>query len=90
MPNELELKVCEAVIDDVGKGLARIAPEDGLALHIVPGDLIEIKGKGITVARIAAGFPENNEKKLIKIDDLTRQNAQVHIGGKVQNQEGTP
>jgi len=84
MPNELELKVSEAVIDDVGKGLARIAPEDGLALHIVPGDLIEIKGKGVTVARIAAGFPDNNEKKLIKIDDLTRQNAQVHIGGKVQ------
>jgi transitional endoplasmic reticulum ATPase len=84
MLKELELKVSEAVIDDVGKGLARIAPEDGLILHVVPGDLIEIKGKAVTVARIAAGFPENNEKKLIQIDNLTRQNAQVHIGGTVQ------
>ena len=79
-----ELKVSEAMIDDVGKGLARIAPEDGLALQVVPGDLIEIKGKNVTVARIAAGFPENNEKKLIQIDDLTRKNAQTNIGGTVQ------
>lgn len=83
MSKEIELKVSEAIIDDVGKGFARVAPEDGLALHLVPGDLIEIKGKGVTVARIAAGFPDNNEKKLIQIDNLTRQNAQVHIGGKV-------
>jgi transitional endoplasmic reticulum ATPase len=83
MSGDTELKVSEAMIDDVGKGLARIAPEDGLALQVVPGDLIEIKGKNITVARIAAGFPGNNEKKLIQIDDLTRQNAQANIGGTV-------
>jgi transitional endoplasmic reticulum ATPase len=80
----MELKVSEAMIDDVGKGLARIAPEDGLTLQVVPGDLIEIKGKNVTVARIAAGFPENSEKKLIQIDDLTRKNAQANIGGTVR------
>ena len=53
-------------------------------MQVVPGDLIEIKGKNVTVARIAAGFPENNEKKLIQIDDLTRKNAQANIGGNVQ------
>ena len=84
MSAHTELKVSEAMIDDVGKGLARIVPEDGLALQIVPGDLIEIKGKNVTVARIAAGFPDNNGKKLIQIDDLTRKNAQVNIGGTVR------
>jgi transitional endoplasmic reticulum ATPase len=84
MSVDIELKVAETTIDDVGKGLARIAPEDGLTLKVVPGDLVEIKGKNITVARIAAGFPENNEKKIIQIDDLTRQNAQVSIGGMVR------
>jgi transitional endoplasmic reticulum ATPase len=84
MSANMELKVSEAMIDDVGKGLARIAPEDGLTLQVVPGDLIEIKGKNVTVARIAAGFPENSEKKLIQIDDLTRKNAQANIGGTVR------
>jgi transitional endoplasmic reticulum ATPase len=84
MSADIELKVAETTIDDVGKGLARIAPEDGLALKVVPGDLVEIKGKNVTVARIASGFPENNEKKLIQIDDLTRKNAQVSIGGMVR------
>ena len=84
MSAHTELKVSEAMIDDVGKGLARVVPEDGLALQIVPGDLIEIKGKNVTVARIAAGFPDNNGKKLIQIDDLTRKNAQVNIGGTVR------
>jgi transitional endoplasmic reticulum ATPase len=84
MSADIELKVAETTIDDVGKGLARVAPEDGLALKVVPGDLVEIRGKNVTVARIASGFPENNEKKLIQIDDLTRQNAQVSIGGMVR------
>ena len=80
MSAEIDLKVAETTIDDVGKGIARIAPEDGLFLKVVPGDLIEIRGKSATVSRVAAGFPENNEKKLIQIDDLTRKNAQINIG----------
>jgi transitional endoplasmic reticulum ATPase len=75
--------VAEAHIDDVGQGIARICKEDGLALGIVPGDIVEIKGNALSVARVAQGFPENADKKLIQIDDLTRKNAQISIGQKV-------
>jgi transitional endoplasmic reticulum ATPase len=84
MASNLELIVAEAHIDDVGQGLARITKEDGLTLGAVPGDIVEIKGNAITVARVAAGFPENIDKKLLQIDDLTRKNAEISIGQKVQ------
>jgi transitional endoplasmic reticulum ATPase len=83
MASNLELVVAEAHIDDVGLGLARLDKDDGLALSVVPGDIVEIKGNALTVARVAQGYPENKDKKLIQIDDLTRKNAQISIGQKV-------
>jgi transitional endoplasmic reticulum ATPase len=83
MSSNLELVVAEAHIDDVGQGLARIDKDDGIALSVVPGDIVEIKGNALAVARVAQGYPENNGKKLLQIDDLTRKNAQISIGQKV-------
>jgi hypothetical protein len=54
----LDLKVSEALIEDVGKGLARLDPEDIKAINGVLGDLIEIGGEKKTVARITGTFPE--------------------------------
>ncbi len=80
MSGDMELKVSEALIDDVGKGLARLDPEDIKALNAVPGDLVEISGKKTTVARVTGAFPDSCGKKLIQIDGITRGNAQVNIG----------
>ena len=58
MDGTLELKVTEALAEDVGKGLARLDPEDIKALNAVLGDVIEINGEKKTVARITGTFPE--------------------------------
>jgi hypothetical protein len=58
MDSHLDLKVAEALAEDVGKGLARLDPEDIKALEGVLGDLIEISGEKKTVARITGTFPE--------------------------------
>jgi transitional endoplasmic reticulum ATPase len=81
---ELELEVAEALVDDVGQGIARLCQEEGLALKVVPGDLVEITGQSTTVARVAAGVPANYTKKIVQIDDLTRKNAATSIGQKVK------
>jgi|WetSurMetagenome_2_1015567.scaffolds.fasta_scaffold01273_10 transitional endoplasmic reticulum ATPase len=81
---ELELTVAEALVDDVGQGLARISKDDGLFIKVVPGDLIEISGQSATVARVAAGVPADYDKKIINIDDLTRKNAGLSIGQKAK------
>jgi transitional endoplasmic reticulum ATPase len=84
MDIELELKVTEAVADDVGRGLARLDPQDIKGMNAVPGDLIEIRGGSKTVAKITGAFPEYYGKKGIQIDGMTRSNAQVNLGGTVR------
>ena len=76
----LELKVAEGLLEDVGKGLARLDPEDVKTLNAVLGDLIEINGEGKTVARITGAFSESNGKKLIQIDGITRNNVKANLG----------
>lgn len=80
----LGLKVGEALAEDVGKGLARLDPEDIKALNAVLGDLIEIGGVKKTVARITGTFPEFYGKKVIQIDGITRNNAKANLGEVVQ------
>ena len=47
----LSLRVAEALPNDVGRGLARLDPQDLLKLEVSIGDVIEIAGKRTTVAR---------------------------------------
>lgn len=76
----LELKVAEARSEDVGKGLARLDPEDIRSLDGTLGDVIEINGEKKTVARITGTFPEHLGKKVIQIDGITRANAKANLG----------
>jgi transitional endoplasmic reticulum ATPase len=76
----LELRVAEALAEDVGKGLARLDPEDIKAISGVLGDLIEISGAKKTVARITGTFSESYGKKLIQIDGVIRSNAKANVG----------
>jgi len=80
MSATIDLKVSEALVEDVGKGLARLDPEDIKALGGVLGDLIEMSGERKTVARITGTFPEYYGKKIIQIDGITRSNAEVNLG----------
>ena len=82
--SEIELKVAEVFIEDVGKGLARFDPDDVAALGASLGDIVEIIGEKRTVARISGIFPEHFGKKIVQIDGNTRENARVQIGGTVK------
>jgi transitional endoplasmic reticulum ATPase len=76
----LELRVIEALPEDVGKGLARLDPEDIKALNGVLGDVIEISGGKKTVARITGTLPEYYGKKVIQMDGIIRSNAKSNLG----------
>ena len=82
--SEIELRVAEVFIEDVGKGLARFDPDDVAALGASLGDIVEIIGEKRTVARISGIFPEHFGKKMVQIDGNTRENARVQIGGAVK------
>jgi transitional endoplasmic reticulum ATPase len=80
----MEVKVSEALIDDVGKGWARLHPQDLQALGAVLGDLIEITGKKKTVARVTGALGQSSERQIIQIDGIIRANAQANVGEKVE------
>lgn len=84
MDGTLDLKVSEALAEDVGKGLACLDPNDIQAIHAVLGDVVEIVGEKLTVARITGAFPQFCGKRLIQIDGITRENAKAFVGGSVK------
>ena len=80
----MELKVSETSVDDVGKGSARLEPDDMKALAAVPGDLIEIEGRKKTVARVTGTIGPITGNRLIQFDGFIRDNAQVSPGEMVK------
>ena len=79
----LTLRVGEAKPKDVGRGIARMDPQDMERLGVQVGDVIEIEGKRKTVAKVMPAYSEDREKSLIQIDGLLRGNAQVSLDEKV-------
>ncbi len=84
MTPSIELKVKEAFAEDVGKGLARLGPDDIHSINAVLGDMIEISAERVTVARITGTLLESQGRQSVQIDGNTRENAGVHVGGIVK------
>ena len=83
----LILKVNEALSKDVGRAIARIDPEDMKSLGLDVGDIIQVEGKRKTSAKIMPCFAKDRGKKIIQIDGITRENAQIGLDEKVKIQK---
>ncbi len=77
-------RVAEARATDVGKGIARLSHSIFDVLDLEAGDVIEIIGKGRTVAKVLPSHPGERERHVIQIDGITRENAGAGIGEKVR------
>ena len=73
------MRVDEAKQRDVGRGKARIDDAAMRDLNIVAGDVISIKGKRMTAAVAWPAYPEDQNRRIIRIDGLMRKNAGVAI-----------
>jgi transitional endoplasmic reticulum ATPase len=71
----LKLKVSEALSKDVGRGIARMGPEDLEKLRLAVGDLVEIAGKRATVCKAMPAHKELRGQSRIQVDGLVRENA---------------
>lgn len=80
----LTLKVKETLPKDVGRAIARIDPEDMKTLDLEVGEIIEIEGKRKTPAKVMPCYAEERGKKIIQMDGISRENAQIGLGEKVQ------
>jgi len=73
------LVVHEALVDDVGKGIARIRSEDMAEMGLAAGDVVQIIGSNRTVARVMPIAQYHPDRKIIQIDGITRENAGVGL-----------
>jgi len=80
----LTLRVGEASQRDVGRGIARIDPEDMEKIGAQTGDIILITGRRRTAARAMPAYPENRGRGLIQIDGIIRNNTLIGIDDNVR------
>ncbi|MDD2678355.1 MAG: CDC48 family AAA ATPase [Candidatus Nanoarchaeia archaeon] len=82
--NEVQLKVAEAMQDDVGKGIVRIDSQVMKELGIKRGEPVEITGDKTTVAIADRCYPADIGLRIIRMDGLTRYNSKSAIGESVE------
>ncbi|MBI5955978.1 MAG: CDC48 family AAA ATPase [Chloroflexi bacterium] len=69
------MRVAEALPKDVGRGLVRLDPQDLERLGVDIGDVVEIAGKRLTVARAMPAYAAQRGQGLIQMDGILRANA---------------
>ena len=81
---EINLKVGEAIQDDVNKGIVRI---DSTVMHEIgvrPGDIVEIEGGRKTAAIVDRAYPGDIGLRIIRMDGLIRRNSKTGLGEVIQ------
>ncbi len=87
MDKGMQLKVAEAVQDDVNKGIVRMDTGFMHQIGVRPGDIIEIEGGRKTVAIADRAYPGDIGLNLIRMDGIIRRNAKTSIGDLVNIQK---
>jgi transitional endoplasmic reticulum ATPase len=77
------LRVAEARLEDVEKGIVRVPKSAMDELGLRPGDVVLVEGEQQTMARVWPLPPEEERRHIIQMDGLTRENAAVSLDGRV-------
>ena len=78
--NMTKLQVANSRPEESGHGLARLPRDVMSKLGVLEGDVIEIVGKRTTVARAILPYPEDEALSVIRLDGLSRINANIATG----------
>ena len=66
------LRIAEAQVEDIGRALARMSPANLVRIGARPGDVLQITGRMVAVAR--AALLETGDEDLVQIDGTVRGN----------------
>jgi len=81
---EIELKVAEAMQNDVNRGIVRIDSASAKTIGVTTGDIVEITGARSTVAKVWQSHGEDEGRQIIRMDGTLRQNSGSSLGDKVK------
>ena len=82
--NEIELKVAEALQNDVNRGIVRVDVESAEKIGVTTGDIVEITGRRATTAKVWQSHQEDEGKGIIRMDGLIRQNSGASLGDRIK------
>jgi transitional endoplasmic reticulum ATPase len=80
----LKLKAAEARPKDLGRGLARLDPADMARLGVAAGDVVELQGKRMTVAKAMPAYKDDRGRGIVQVDGVARENAGTAIDQPVE------
>ncbi len=80
MTKQLNLKVAEAIQDDVNKGIVRIDSQLMNEIGVRPGDIVELQGERLTVGIVDRAYPGDIGLNIVRMDGILRRNAKTGIG----------
>ena len=81
---KIDLRVAEALHNDVSRGIVRMDSSAMEALDLTSGDIVEIEGKKTTAAIVWPSHPQDFGLDIIRMDGLLRQNSDSSLGDKVK------
>jgi transitional endoplasmic reticulum ATPase len=81
------LRVIDARPEDIGRGVAKLAPEDLETLGLAIGDMISLMGKRRTVAKAMRTYVKDTNRGFIALDQVLRANAQTALAEQVTVQK---
>jgi transitional endoplasmic reticulum ATPase len=84
LTKEIQLKVAEAIQDDVNKGIVRIDSGYMNEAGLKSGEIVEIEGERSTVAIVDRAYPGDIGLNIIRMDGIIRRNARTGIGEMVK------
>lgn len=90
MKKKMDIKVEPTLKNDVGYMRARLSTRTREELGVSPGDIISIKGKRETAAVVWRAPVQDENKEIVRIDGITRKNADISIGDKVSIKKVIP
>jgi transitional endoplasmic reticulum ATPase len=79
----VKLQVAAARQEESGQGIARLSRAALSDIGALEGDVLEITGKAVTVARAVLAYDEDEGLQVIRLDGLQRGNAEVGSGDHV-------
>jgi len=83
----IELDVAESLQEDIDKSIVRIPSKIMDSLGLVSGDIVELKAKESSVAKIMRSIRQDSEREIIRMDGTIRSNIGASIGDKVKIQK---
>lgn len=79
-----KLKVAEGMAKDAGRGYARLDPADIQRLGLALGDVVLVRGKRASVAKVMPAYQDMRGKDCVQLDGITRKNAGIGVDEKAE------